>query len=138
MSTLNKWITAHRDTDVVSKEDLSLAKENDRLRRENRLLKEESDILKKPPSSSRVYSNGIRFIEEHRCSFPANWLCAVVSVSTRGLRAYRNRPASRRQRSDFVTLAHVKEQSRLSLGCYGRPRMTEELKEIGTSVVQAG
>jgi transposase len=47
MSTLNKWITAHRETDVVSKEDLSLAKENDRLRREVRLLKEERDILKK-------------------------------------------------------------------------------------------
>ena len=47
LSTLNKWITAHRDTDVVSKEDLSLAQENDRLRRENRLLKEERDILKK-------------------------------------------------------------------------------------------
>ena len=47
MSTLNKWITAHRDTDVVSKEDLSLVQENDRLRRENRLLKEERDILKK-------------------------------------------------------------------------------------------
>jgi transposase len=25
MSTLNKWITAHRDTDVVSKEDFGLA-----------------------------------------------------------------------------------------------------------------
>jgi len=49
MSTLNKWITAHRDTDVVSKEDLSLAKENDRLRREIRLLKEEREILKKAP-----------------------------------------------------------------------------------------
>ena len=47
MSTLNKWITAHRDTDLVSKEDLSLAKENDRLRREIRLLKEEREILKK-------------------------------------------------------------------------------------------
>ncbi len=47
MSTLNKWITAHRDTDVVSNEDLSLAKENDRLRREIRLLKEEREILKK-------------------------------------------------------------------------------------------
>ncbi len=47
MSTLNKWITAHRDTDVVSKEDLSLAKENDRLRREIRLLKEKREILKK-------------------------------------------------------------------------------------------
>lgn len=47
MSTLNKWITAHRETDVVSKEDFSLAQENDRLRRENRLLKEDREILKK-------------------------------------------------------------------------------------------
>jgi transposase len=46
MSTLNKWITTHRDTDVMSKEDLGLAQENDRLRRENRILKEERDILK--------------------------------------------------------------------------------------------
>lgn len=47
LSTLNKWITAHRDTEVVSKEDLSLAQENERLRREVRILKEERDILKK-------------------------------------------------------------------------------------------
>ena len=47
MSTLNKRITAHRDTDVVSQEDLNLAQENDRLRRENRILKEEREILKK-------------------------------------------------------------------------------------------
>jgi len=46
MSTLNKWITAYRDTDVVSAEDLSLAQENDRLRRENRILKEEREVLK--------------------------------------------------------------------------------------------
>jgi transposase InsO family protein len=31
-------------------------------------------------------------------------------------------------------LAHIKEQSRLSLGSYGRPRMTEELKEVGVEV----
>ncbi len=48
MSTLNKWITAHRDTDVVSKEDLSLAQENEFLRKEIRLLREERDFLKKP------------------------------------------------------------------------------------------
>ena len=47
MSTLNKWITAHRDTDVVSHEDRELALENERLWRENRILKEERDILKK-------------------------------------------------------------------------------------------
>ena len=47
MSTLNKWINQHRDTDVVSQEDISLAQENDRLWREIRILKEERDILKK-------------------------------------------------------------------------------------------
>jgi transposase len=47
MSTLNKWMTAHRYTVVVSNEDLGLAQENDRLRRENRILKEEREILKK-------------------------------------------------------------------------------------------
>ena len=36
-STLNKWVAAHRDTDVVSSEDRELAKENERLRRENRI-----------------------------------------------------------------------------------------------------
>jgi len=56
MSTLNKWIATHRDTDVVSKEDLSLAQENDRLRREVRILKEERDILKEHRSSSRAKS----------------------------------------------------------------------------------
>ena len=34
MSTLNRWITAYRGSDVVSNEDLSLAQENDRLWRE--------------------------------------------------------------------------------------------------------
>ena len=75
-----------------------------------------------------------RFVEEHASGFEAKRLCSVVGVSTRGLRAFRSRPASRRQRSDMVTLAHIKEQSRLSLGSYGRPRMTEELKEIGLDV----
>ena len=54
VSTLNQWITGHRDTDLVSKEDLDLAKENDRLRREVRLLKEERKILKKASSSSQA------------------------------------------------------------------------------------
>ena len=65
-------------------------------------------------------------------------MCHVMGVSTRGLRAFRSRPASRPasrgQRSDLVTLAHIKEQSRLSLGSYGRTRMTEELKEISLNI----
>ncbi len=73
-------------------------------------------------------------MEEQRGAFPVDRLCRVMNVSPRGLRAYLSRPASRRQRTDMVVLAHIKEQSRLSLGSYGRPRMTEELKEVGLDV----
>lgn len=41
LSTLNNWVTAHRDTEVVSDKDLDFTRENERLRRENRILKEE-------------------------------------------------------------------------------------------------
>ena len=75
-----------------------------------------------------------RFIEEHRDAFCAKRMCDVLNVSDRGLRAYRSRPASQRQRADMIVLAHIKEQSRLSLGSYGRPRMTEELKELGLNI----
>lgn len=47
MSTRNKRITAHRDMDAVSKEDLELAQGNDRLHCENRIFKEERETLKK-------------------------------------------------------------------------------------------
>ncbi|EIZ77098.1 transposase [Novosphingobium sp. Rr 2-17] len=35
-------------------------------------------------------------------------------------------------------LAHIREQYRLSLGSYGRPRMTMELKEVGSMWASAG
>jgi transposase InsO family protein len=41
---------------------------------------------------------------------------------------------SQSQRTDMVLLAHIREQHMLSLGSYGRPRMTEELKELGFDV----
>jgi hypothetical protein len=36
----------------------------------------------------------------------------------------------------MVLLAHIRDQHRLSLGSYGRPRMTEELNELGLRVGQ--
>lgn len=74
------------------------------------------------------------FVEKHRKSIPAEQLCRIVNVTPRGYRAWRDRPASRRQREDLVLLAHIREQHRLSLNSYGRPRMTEELKEKGLNV----
>jgi transposase InsO family protein len=41
---------------------------------------------------------------------------------------------SQQQRDDMVILAHIREQHRLSLQSYGRPRMTEELQELGLNV----
>ncbi len=77
---------------------------------------------------------GFAFVEKHRESIPTERLCRIVDVSPRGYRAWRCRPASRRQREDMDLLAHIREQHRLSLNSYGRPRMTEELKEIGLEV----
>jgi putative transposase len=41
---------------------------------------------------------------------------------------------SQRQRDDMVPLARIREQHRLSRQSYGRPRMTEELQELGLKV----
>lgn len=74
------------------------------------------------------------FIDRMKKAFPIEVLCCVMKVTSRGLRAWRSRPMSQRQRDDMVLLAHIREQHRLSLGSYGRPRMTEELKGLGFAV----
>jgi hypothetical protein len=38
--------------------------------------------------------------------------------------SWRSRPVSQRVRTDMAVLAHIREQYSLSLGSYGRPRMT--------------
>jgi len=63
-------------------------------------------------------------------------LCRLIGVTERGLRAWKHRPPSQRQRRDIVLLAHIRDQHRLSLGSYGRPRMTEALNELGLQVGQ--
>jgi len=70
------------------------------------------------------------FIDAWKEEWPVEFLCKVM----RGFRAWRGRPMSQRQRGDMVILAHIREQHRLSLQSYGRPRMTEELQELGVSV----
>jgi len=74
------------------------------------------------------------FIHLYKGALPQEHLCKLLNVTPRGYRAWRDRPASPRQREDMVLLAHIREQHRLSLNSYGRPRMTEELKELGLDV----
>lgn len=75
-----------------------------------------------------------KFIADYQGELPVNRLCEIMCVSPRGYRAYRSRPLSQSQCRDLVVLAHIREQFALSLGSYGRPRMTEELKEAGVDV----
>jgi len=75
-----------------------------------------------------------RFIEEHCGKLPIQRLCDIMNVSTRGYRSYRTRQMSQSQRTDMVLLAHIREQFSRSHNSYGRPRMTEELKELGIQV----
>ena len=74
------------------------------------------------------------FISENKDVLPIKRLCQIMDVSPRGYRAYCSRPLSQSQCKDLVVLAHIREQFSLSLGSYGRPRMTEELKEAGLNV----
>ena len=76
------------------------------------------------------------FIDGCKEVWPVAFLCKVLRVTSRGFCAWRVRPMIQRQRDDMVILAHIREQHRLSLLSYGRPRMTDELQELGVSVGQ--
>ncbi|WP_394343938.1 IS3 family transposase [Falsirhodobacter xinxiangensis] len=137
LSTLGKWIRAISDEAKAPERDGDLLRENERLRKENRILREEREVLKKAGSVLRG-SKAVKFqfIASYRGSLSCSHLCRMMGVSDRGLRAWRRRPPSHRQRRDMVILTHIRDQHRLSLGSYGRPRMTEELKELGLRVGQ--
>jgi putative transposase len=74
------------------------------------------------------------FLDDYRGNLSKARACRVMGVTDRGLRAWKQRPPSQRQRRDMVLLAHIRDQHRSSLGSYGRPRMTEELNELGVRV----
>ena len=152
LSTLGKWIRAISAEAKMPERDTDLLRENERLRKENRILR---DLSRKqetvrgtvfPAKVGSIKKGGsvlrgskavkFQFIAGYRGSLSRSHLCRMMGVTDRGLRAWRRRPPSIRQRRDMVILAHIREQHRLSLGSYGRPRMTEELNELGLRVGQ--
>jgi putative transposase len=73
-------------------------------------------------------------VDQAKEAFPVHRLCRVLGVSQSGYFAWKNRPASDRQRQDMVLLAHIRASFALSNGTYGSPRMTHELQDDGLSV----
>ena len=74
------------------------------------------------------------FLDNYRGLLSKERACRLMGVTDRFLRAWKDRPPSQRQRRDMVLLAHIRDQPRSSLGSYGRPRMTEDLNELGVRV----
>ena len=134
LSTLTKWVTAHRDKDVMPDKDLDLACENERLRRENRILREEREILKKATqffAGQKPWGSGSSK-SIVTCFAPSECVTCWVQFT---------RPARLSQSSRQPNTANRHggagpHQGAIPAqpGSYGRPRMTEELKELGLNV----
>lgn len=73
-------------------------------------------------------------VDQAKKDFPVHRLCQVLGVRQSGYSAWKDRPASRRQRDDMVMLAHVRSAFALSNGTYGSPRMTRELQGDGFAI----
>ena len=71
------------------------------------------------------------FIDGCKEVWPVKLLCRIRQVTSRGFRAWRIRPMRQRQRDDMVLLADIREQHRLSLQSYSRPRITALGRKIG-------
>lgn len=71
------------------------------------MLRDERDIFKKShgllcePKMERF-----SVIDTWKKDWPIKILCKVFKVTARGYRAWRDRPASQRQRDNLITLAH--------------------------------
>lgn len=74
------------------------------------------------------------FIEAEKASFPIQRMCRVLGVSQSGFFAWRDRPASHRQRQDMIHLAHIRTTFALSNGTYGSPRMHRDLVDEGHQI----
>lgn len=73
-------------------------------------------------------------IDQANKEFPVHRFSQVLGVSQSGCFAWKDRPASRRQRDDMVMLAHVCSALALSNGTYGNPHMARELRDDGFAI----
>jgi putative transposase len=73
----------------------------------------------------------LRFIDEHRDQWPVALLCAALDVSTAGYYAWRNRPASARERRRDALVVEIRAIHAEVKARYGSPRVHAELAARG-------
>jgi putative transposase len=72
-----------------------------------------------------------RFIEDHRDAYPVRLMCTVLEVSPAGYYAWRDRPVSKRTKSNSALLAAIRQVHQGSSGRYGSPRVHAVLRRQG-------
>jgi putative transposase len=75
-----------------------------------------------------------RLIDAKRAQHPVSLLCSVLGVSRAGYYAWKDRPASPRERRDRELTALIRQIHEQSEGSYGWPRMHAELRHRGVRV----
>jgi putative transposase len=73
-------------------------------------------------------------IERHRGEFPVLLMCRVLEVPRSGFYAWREREPSARARGDQRLRIEVRIIHRKARGCYGSPRIQDELRSRGERV----
>lgn len=132
---LTRWLSQERDASEPNEASLGLHAELKRLRCVNAVLKQERDILKgRSLLRERRKSMSFAFIEAEKASFPIQRICHVLGASQSGFFAWRDRPASHRQRQDMIHLAHIRTAFALSNGAYSSPRMHRDLVDEGHQI----
>lgn len=71
------------------------------------------------------------FIRDHAARFPITTMCGLLKVSPGGFHAWRQRPQSRRTKANEALDRKIIEVFERHRGCYGSPRITDELRDQG-------
>jgi len=133
-STLGKWVRAVSEEAKVPAQDVELLRGNERLRKENRILREEREVLKRWRCSSRLKSHEVSvYCRVSRCADPRPSVPHVGRVRTRAACLEAPAPVAS-PAARHGALGPYSRPAPVSLGSYGRPRMTGELNELGIRV----
>lgn len=73
-------------------------------------------------------------IERHRGEFPVVLMCRVLQVTRSGFYAWRTREPSARARQDQRLRIEVRVIHQAARGCYGSPRIHQEIRSKGERV----
>ena len=111
-STLTRWLTQHREADLLSGPHSDVSKELARLRKEKRDFAPGARSFKK---SCRLLRTGdhemmFRVVDAEKAKVPVRRSCTLFGVSVSGFYAWKGRAPSQRQQDDMVLLAHIRSQ----------------------------